>query len=124
MLRFVLFVIASLACACGGQTTSGAGPDGDAASSADNICGAFADSGLTLLQCVATHCCDPLTACADNADGIAYEECVANCFFDGGIPLPDGGGPCQDSCSAAHAGGAAACQPYLACATQSCAPSH
>jgi hypothetical protein len=67
--------------------------------------------------CIGRNCCAELNACANNPDGLPYEECVANCTSarGGGTPVD-----CQNTCSSSHANGAAACQAYFDCFTQEC----
>lgn len=119
--RFILFWALGSLYACGGATASDSSGL-DASADPNKVCAPLADSGFTFARCIAASCCDQLAACAQDGDGIPYEDCILNCTFDGGVSSPGGGGSCTDSCKAAHPQGAAVCRPYLDCATAACAP--
>ncbi len=121
-LRFLLlpvFVAFAGAAACGGATTSSSSsPEGGATKDADvGVCGPLLDSGLRCEACFARECCGQLSACAGDADGVQYTDCITSC-----LESPDAAAlsNCQSSCASAHPNGAAACQPYYDCAAQRC----
>jgi hypothetical protein len=107
MRLFALLFVAFCAASCGGSTTTDT-----SSSNSQNTCGGT--SGVACLDCVAKKCCAELSACTGDAEGKAYETCVANCAFD-----HDAGG-CESSCAALHPTGESVCAPYTTCADDKC----
>jgi hypothetical protein len=120
MNRSIHLLLVILLGGCGGATES-SGKMSNAVVDASNVCAELADSGLTFAQCIGESCCAELSACMQASDGVAYDNCIANCAFDGGAFGADGGS-CEDSCGSAHPQGAAACRPYLDCVVRDCTP--
>jgi hypothetical protein len=113
-LRVPFLVALVAAAACGGSTTSSSPPDGGGNQA---LCAPLLDSGVNCEACLGRQCCSSLVTCGQNGDGLAYVDCVTNCFTsrDAG-----NGSNCEPSCRAAHPNGASACDAYYQCAAQQC----
>jgi len=109
-----------LVVACGGATASESGSS-DAATDPSIACGVLADSGVTVMRCIAASCCQQLTVCVGEPDGQPYVACSQKCTYEATSTSPDTKS-CTDACNTAHPQGAALCSPYLDCVIGSCAP--